>query len=154
VVRWAVVVLATVVSVHGARAQRVAATELQLGVSGIVASEDFWGVEAGVARRPGGQARVAVAAALGSAGGALGVRVGATAQFILKPAARSGATPYAGVGLAFAGAERMAGAGYLAAMLGVETTPGRRQGWYIEIGLGGGVRVAAGLRVRRFPAWW
>jgi hypothetical protein len=78
------------------------------------------------------------------------VRVSAAVQFVLKPAARSGTSPYAGVGLAFAGAEDARGAGYLAAMLGLEAAPGRARAWYVELGLEGGVRVAAGLRWRRF----
>jgi hypothetical protein len=48
----------------------------------------------------------------------------------------------------------MRGSGYLTALVGFETTPGRVGGWYGEIGLAGGVRVAAGRRWRRFPAWW
>jgi len=58
------------------------------------------------------------------------------------------------VGLAFAGAATTHGAGYLTALVGVEDAPGRTAGWYAEVGLGGGVRVAAGWRWRRFPSWW
>lgn len=107
-------------------------------------------MEAGYARRPGGQLRQAVSVAVGEAGGSAGVRVRAAVQFVLKPAARSGTSPYAGVGLAFAGSEGAHGAGYLAVMLGLEAAPGRSRGWYVEAGLEGGVRVAAGLRWRRF----
>jgi hypothetical protein len=121
-------------------------------VNGIVAARDFGGVEAGIARRSGGQRREAVAVALGDAGGAPGVRVSAAVQFVLKPAARSGTSPYAGVGLAFAGAADTRGAGYLAVMLGLEAAPGRARAWYVELGLEGGVRVAAGLRWRRFSS--
>ena len=117
-----------------------------------MATRDFGGVEAGVARRSGGQRREAVLVALGVAGGAPGVRVSAAIQFVLKPAARSGTSPYAGVGLAFAGAGDAHGAGYLAVMLGLETAPGRARAWYVELGLEGGVRVAAGLRWRRFSS--
>jgi hypothetical protein len=119
-------------------------------VTGIVATRDFWGVEAGFARRPGGQLREAVSVALGEAGGSAGVRVRAALQFVLKPAVRSGTSPYGGVGLAFAGSEGAHGAGYLAVMLGLEAAPGRSCGWFVEVGLEGGVRVAAGMRWRRF----
>lgn len=142
------------VAVHGAAAQRVTATETYLGATASVARRDFWGVELGVARRPGGQARVAVTADVGSAAGALALRLHTTAQFVLKPAARTGVTPYAGVGLAFAAARGSAGAGYVAALIGVERAPGRRRGWYVELGVGGGVRAAAGVRLRRLPGWW
>jgi hypothetical protein len=143
-------VLAVAAGPSSAPAQRVAATELQAGASGIVASRDFWGVEIGVARRPGGQRRGAVTVALGEAGGAAAVRVSAAVQLVLTPGARTGTSPYAGVGLAFAGAEGERGAGYLAMMLGVETAPARARGWYVELGLEGGVRLAAGARWRHF----
>ena len=80
------------------------------------------------------------------------MRVSAAVQLVLTPAARTGTSPYAGVGLAFAGVEGARGAGYLAMMLGVEAAPGRARGWYVELGLEGGVRVAAGLRWRRFSS--
>ena len=144
--------LSAVVGLRGAAAQRLTATELQAGATGVIAHHDFWGVEIGVARRPGGQARVALSAALGRAGGELAVRTSATGQFVLRPGARTGITPYAGVGIAFAAAEGAAGAGYLAALIGVEGTPARPRGWYVELGVAGGVRASAGLRVRRLPS--
>lgn len=88
--------------------------------------------------------------AVGEAGGAAGVRARAAVQFVLKPAARAGTSPYAGVGLAFAGSEGAHGAGYLAVVLGLEAAPARSRGWFVEAGVEGGVRVAAGLRWRRF----
>ena len=81
-----------------------------------------------------------------------GPAASAAVQLVLTPAARTGTSPYAGVGLAFAGVEGARGAGYLAMMLGVEAAPGRARGWYVELGLEGGVRVAAGLRWRRFSS--
>jgi hypothetical protein len=39
-------------------------------------------------------------------------------------------------------------------VLGVEQAPGRRRGWFIESGFGGGARVAVGWRTRWFPSWW
>jgi len=42
------------------------------------------------------------------------------------------------------------GQGYLAVLLGLEGAPGRRQSWFVEAGLGGGVLAAAGWRVRWF----
>ena len=144
--------LATVAAAEGACAQRLAVTELQAGVSGLAARRDFFGAELGVARRPGDQGRLAASVALGEADGAAAVRVGATAQFVLKPTARSGTSPYAGVGLAFAGAAGVRGAGYLVTVLGLEAAPARPRGWYVEVGLEGGVRAAAGLRWRRFSS--
>ena len=44
--------------------------------------------------------------------------------------------------------------GYLVLAIGIEHRPGARSGWFVEGGVGGGARVAAGYRWRRFPAWW
>jgi hypothetical protein len=146
--RCCAVVLTAFAGPRGAPAQRVAVRELQAGASGIVATRDFWGIEVGVARRPG-QRRERVTVAVGDAAGAVGVRVGAAVQFVLKPTARSGTSPYAGAGVTYAGARGARGAGYLAVMLGLEAAPGRTRGWYVELGLEGGVRLVAGLRWRR-----
>ena len=136
------------------RAQAVTGTELGAGATVVLAHRGFWGPEVGAARRSGGQGRFAVAAACGDYERALGVRVEATAQFLLRPGERSGIGPYGGLGLAFVGSDGVRGASYLTALLGVDQAPGARAGWYVELGLGGGVRLALGRRFRRFPAWW
>src|SRR5207253_108561 len=104
--------------------------ELAGAATVVVARRTFWGAELGLARRAGGQGRLAVTAAGGSYEGALGVRCEATAQFLLRPGERSGAGPYAGLGLAFVGGEGARGAGYLTALLGVEAAPAARAGWH------------------------
>jgi len=109
----------------------------------VMAHRSFWGPELGVARRPGAQGRFALTLAAGDYEGAL-----------LRPGERVGPGPYGGLGLAFVGAAGARGAGYLTALVGVEAAPGRRQGWYAELGLGGGVRLSLGRRFRRFPPWW
>ncbi len=120
----------------------------------VLAHRSFWGPELVVARRPGTQGRFAFTLAGGDYEGALGIRVAADAQLLLRPGERARPGPYAGLGLAFVGAEGTRGAGYLTALVGVEAAPGRRQGWYAELGLGGGVRLSLGRRFRRFPPWW
>jgi len=146
-----------------AGAQSPALGETSLGAVCLLARAGFWGAEAGLARRAG-QGRVAVTGAGGWQDGAMALRTEARAQFLLLPATGGGgaggrgggaaAGYYAGLGLAFAGAERRHGAAYLTAVIGVETAAWRARGVYAEVGLGGGVRVAAGLRWRRVPAWW
>jgi hypothetical protein len=149
------VALALVLAAAGPlAAQAPPATEVGAGATLILAHRAFWGAELGVARRPGGQGRFAVTAAGGDYERALGVRVEATAQFLLQPGERRGAGPYGGLGLAFVGADGVRGASYLTALLGVDEAPGARGGWYVELGLGGGVRLVAGRRLRRFPASW
>ena len=68
--------------------------------------------------------------------------------------ARSGAGVYAGLGAAYAGQQGVPGQGFLAVLVGVEAAPGRRKGWYVELGFCGGLRAALGLRLRKFPPWW
>jgi hypothetical protein len=138
-----------------ARGQRLTAVELGGGVTAVVARHVFAGAEVGLGVRPGGQSRLALAVAAGTEHGRAAARVQFTAQFLVTPAAR-GAGLYGGLGAAVAGRRGSAGAGYLALLLGVEGAPGRarRGAWYGELGLCGGVRAAAGWRVRRFPAWW
>src|SRR6267378_1085367 len=86
--------------------------------------------------------------------GAGAVRLAASAQFLLEPGARKGASLYGGFGIAFAGATSQHGAGYLTALVGLESAPGRTAGWYAELGFAGGVRLAAGRRWRRLPSSW
>ncbi|HYL55083.1 MAG TPA: hypothetical protein VEU73_05860 [Gemmatimonadales bacterium] len=130
--------------------------ELAAAATMVVGRHTFFGPELGLAARGagGGQGRLAVTAAAGSYEHVLGVRCEATAQFLLRPGEQSGAGPYAGLGLAYVGAQRVRGASYLTALLGVESAPAARAGWYGEIGLGGGVRLALGRRFRHFPPGW
>jgi hypothetical protein len=44
--------------------------------------------------------------------------------------------------------------GYLVLAAGIEDRPGARSGWFLEAGVGGGARLAAGYRWRWFPDWW
>jgi len=96
----------------------------------VMAHRSFWGPELVVARRPGAQGRFALTLAGGDYEGALGVRVAADAQLLLRPGERVGLGPYGGLGLAFVGAEGARGAGYLTALLGVEAVPG----WVVVCG--------------------
>ncbi|MBI1967028.1 MAG: hypothetical protein HYS40_03475 [Gemmatimonadetes bacterium] len=137
-----------------AAAQGLTATELGAGAQAAFARREFAGGGLAVARRISSQTRLALGAAGGTLAQRAAVRLEATAQFLVTPAGRSGAGLYGGAGLAFQGAGRTPGAGYLVVLLGLERAPGRRAGWFTELGLGGGVRVAAGWRWRWFPAWW
>src|SRR5207244_1599676 len=67
------------------RAQAPRATEIAAGATVVLAHRGFWGPEVGVARRSGGQGRLTFGAACGSYERALGVRLGASAQFLLRP---------------------------------------------------------------------
>jgi hypothetical protein len=55
--------------------------------------------------------------------------------------------PYAGGGVALAATSDEVFE-YVLLVIGLETAPGARRGWFAEVGIGGGVRVAAGYRIR------
>jgi hypothetical protein len=118
------------------------------------ARRDFYGAGIEVALRPSTDGRVAMSAAGGSIDGHAGMRVEATAQFLVLPSAKTGVSPFAGVGMAYVGSRTYRGAAVLVVLLGCESAPGRRRGWFGEIGLGDGVRLRVGWRWRHFPGWW
>jgi hypothetical protein len=136
------------------QSQQLTATELSLGAASALAHHTFIGGELGLARRTGNETRVALAVAAGSAASEPAMRAQLTLQLLVNPAARSGLGVYGGLGAAFAGRRGATGEGLVVVMLGLERTPGSPSGWYIEGGFAGGVRAAAGWRMRRFPGWW
>ena len=137
-----------------AAAQQLTATEVSLGAFAAFSALDFVGAGAGLGRRLDNQTRVAGSAAAGVLDGNAAVRVETTAQLIINPSGRGGLGLYAGAGVAWQGAMGVPGGGYITALIGLEAAPGARRGWYAELGLGGGARLACGLRWRRFPPWW
>jgi hypothetical protein len=137
-----------------AGAQQLTATEVSAGALVAVSAHDFWGATVGLGRRVDSQTRVAGLAAVGMLGIHAGVRLETVAQLIINPSGRGGAGLYAGAGVLWQSARGMRGSGYVTALVGLESAPGARRGWYAEVGLGGGVRMALGRRWRRFPPWW
>jgi hypothetical protein len=119
------------------------------GVKVIGTAQDDGLVVAGLsgALRPARRLRLLLSAGAGSAGGELVFRSELLGHFLLSPASR-GIGMYGGGGVALvAGPDET---GYLVLLLGVEQAPGGSGGWFVEGGLGGGVRGAAGYRWRRF----
>ncbi len=139
---------------RAAAAQGLSATELDLGPLVTLARSDFYGLSLGAARRPTGQGRAALTVSGGTLDGERAFRVELSGQFLVLPEAKQGVSAYAGIGLGYMGARHYRGTGVLLALLGIESAAGRRHGWFIEAGAGGGIRLRAGYRWRRLPPWW
>lgn len=123
----------------------------EVGVQAIgTASDPALAVAGGYAAlRVSRRFRLSAGAGLGGSDGAKAWRGELLAHFLLAPRARSGVGGYGAAGLAVVGGP--VDQGYLVLTLGVEARPGRRTGWFLEAGVGGGARLAAGYRWRSFP---
>ncbi|HMG17517.1 MAG TPA: hypothetical protein VK573_02240 [Gemmatimonadales bacterium] len=133
-----------------ADAQQLTSNEVSVGATASLARRTFAGAELGLAHRPSGDSRIALALAGGTAGQRAAARARLTLQLLVNSSARSGVGIYAGVGTAFMARRGSPGQGYLAVLLGLEGAPGRRHSWFVEAGLGGGVLAAGGWRLRWF----
>lgn len=121
----------------------------ELGVHGVFTAQDAELFAGGLyaAIRTTRRTRLALTAAAGSAGGEFVARGEILGHFLLSPASE-GVGVYGGGGIAgIAGAGEE---GFIVLLIGVEHAPGTRAGWYLEGGLGGGARIAAGFRWRWF----
>ena len=121
--------------------------DFQLHGLATVSASRFTGGGVGIGLRPPGRSRVALTASAGDLDGRVAGRVEGVLSFHLNPGRERGFAPYAATGLA-ANITRQATAGYVEVLLGVEERPGRRTGLFLEVGIGGGMRVAAGYRLR------
>lgn len=141
--------LAAGIAVHPfpAAAQRV--SELGLHALLTTSSPVLWGGGVYGAVRTSPRVRIAATVAAGEAGGAVAGRGELVGHFLLNPTNRAGAGAYAGGGVA--GVIGPNDQGYLVLLLGIEGSPGARAGWALELGVGAGLRIAAGYRWRRFP---
>jgi hypothetical protein len=120
----------------------------ELGVQGLLTASDpaFGGGGMYAALRPSPRMRLAATASVGALGGVAAFRGELLGHFLLNPVARRGTGFYLGGGAAIvAGADTR---GYLVALVGLEARPADRSGWFIEGGVGGGARLAAGWRLR------
>lgn len=111
------------------------------------ASESFVGAGVGLVLRNRTRTGVGVNAAVGVRDGNLAGRGEALLSFSLDPFRERGVAPYLAGGVAVVG-DRVGTEEYLVAVLGLSINPGRATGWFVEAGVGGGVRVAAGFAVR------
>ena len=132
----------------GAAAQQVR----ELGVQAITTFSDPALVVAGAygALRVSGRTRVSLGLGVGASEGAAAFRGELLGHFLLSPAELRKAGFYlaGGVASVVGPVDR----GYLVLTAGVEQHPARGSGWALELGVGGGVRLALGYRWRWFSA--
>lgn len=95
---------------------------------------------------PSPRMRVALTVGAGGGEGGFGGRAELAGHFLLSPALVRGIGVYGGGGVAVE--RRHDTRGFLELLVGLETDPGARNGWVLEAGLGGGVRLAVGWRTR------
>lgn len=107
----------------------------------------FAGAGAGLVLRSRTRTGVGLNAILGVRDGNLAGRGEALLSLSLDPFRERGVSPYLGGGVALVG-DRVGTTEYLVAVLGLSINPGRATGWFVEAGVGGGLRVAAGLAFR------
>lgn len=106
----------------------------------------------GLAWRDNQRSRIAPALALGALGnGRFGARADFAIHFLLDPYKRDGTAIYGGGGLTAAVAGGRV-TPYALLVLGAEQNPGGTGGSFIEVGVGGGVRLAIGYRWRKSNA--
>lgn len=132
------------------RAMGQAGYEIQVHGVGTFGGQRFVGGGGGIAYRSAGRARLALALSAGARDSVFAGRGEVAASYHLNPWQVGGVSPYAGGGVAV-GATSDDVFEYAVLFVGVETTPGRRTGWFAELGVAGGVRVAAGFRIKRRP---
>jgi hypothetical protein len=123
--------------------------ELQVQALAIASRPFFAGAGLGVAWRDGRRARWQTAATLGDLDGrGLGARADLAWHFLLDPGKVRGVAVYGGAGMSLlAGGGRVTPFAML--VLGAEGSPGGGGGGFVELGVGGGVRVSAGYRWRK-----
>jgi hypothetical protein len=133
-------------------APRLSAQQIrELGVQATGTFSDPALAVAGVygALRTLGRTRISVSVSAGGSGGDAVIRGEVLAHFLLSPEKLRGAGFYLAGGIA--GVEGRTGRGFLVLTAGLEQRPGRRSGWALEAGFGGGARIALGYRWRWLP---
>ena len=140
--------IALTLAILGGPLQGQRAREWQFQATATVGEEHFLGGGVGLALRTGGRMRAALVTNVGAMEGEPAFRPEVLAFFHLNPFKRSGVAPYVGGGVTAvfcAGGTRE----YIVAVGGLEWRPGAPTGWFAEVGVGGGVRLAAGIQLRR-----
>jgi len=116
---------------------------------GTTAADAFVGAGVGWGLRGPGRLGLNLTASSGVAGKAFAGRFEGVATFHLEPGRRRGVGVYGAAGVA-AVATGESTAEWLVVAVGIDARPRAENGWFLELGVGGGVRAATGFRIRRF----
>lgn len=123
--------------------------ETQLWAVALTSRPPVYAAGLGLAWRDAGRTRIGVAVAGGVAEGSRAAgRAELAWHFLLDPGKRAGMSVYGGGGVALTLVQAARMRPFLQVLLGVESAPAGRHGWFLEGGFGGGARVATGLRFR------
>ena len=120
--------------------------ELGFQLTTLLRDTPFYGAGVSAAYRPAGRVRIAFGGLYGIADESATVRAELAGHFMASPARRGGVGVYALGGAGFEAGWR--DQGYLILGLGLETNPAGGNGFHLEAGVGGGVRLSAGWRTR------
>lgn len=143
--RPAVLLLGCVVATPAGAQQGI---EWQGHVVSAVTAERFVGAGPGVAWRTTPRLRFGAAVSGGVTSAGAAVRVEGTATFHLTTTVRPNRiAPYVGGGAAMT-ADDDGVRERLLVVVGIEGRPGRRAGWFLDVGAGGGLRLSVGFRLR------
>lgn len=129
-----------------AQGQGTGLVERAVGVTVVASRPAQWLGGYAQRRQVGGRTRLGITLAAGAADGRLAGRAEASLHLLAAPGLVRGLGWYAGAGVALAAGE--AAGTRMLLVVGVDRNPGQAHGWYVEAGLAGGVRVAAGWRWR------
>lgn len=127
--------------------------EFQAGALAVASRPAFGGLAIGLGLRDRGRTRLSLQVAGGAfdEGTAAG-RIEAVWNFLLDPQRTTGVAIYGGGGAALSTLRGGRLRGSVLVLLGLENRPGSRSSRFVEIGVGGGARIAAGFRSRvRLP---
>lgn len=111
------------------------------------AAVNFVGGGLGIGLWLPGSLRLTTTGNVGRRAGRVAGRTEAMLTYHLAPYRRRGLELYGGGGTAVVWSGG-SGRGYVLVVLGVESRPAGGNGWFAEAGVGGGIRLAVGWRVR------
>jgi hypothetical protein len=134
--------------VQAAVAQR--GPEVGLGIVATASDPALGVATVSGALRTSRRMRVSATVGAGVSDGRAAWRGELLAHFLLSPGRLRGPGLYGAGGVAVVGGP--VEQGYLVVTLGLEDRPAARAGWFVEAGVGGGARLAAGYRWRRLTS--